>query len=65
MGRRPENFKIKRIRRKFTVERDILGKQNRQIHEEKMEIYIKIAENWWKIIKKMKCKSVVKKKTNL
>lgn len=42
-----------------------------------MEIYIKIAEsaeNWWKIIKKMKCKftvkkkskkSVVKKKTNL
>lgn len=59
MGRRPEKFKRKRIMRIFTVERDILGKQNRQIHEEKMEIYIKIAENWWKIIKKMKCKFTV------
>lgn len=58
MGRRPENFKRKRIRRIFTVERDILGKQNRK----KMEIYIKIAqmtENWRKIIKKMKCKFTV------
>lgn len=35
MERRPEKFKRKRIRRKFTIERDILGKQNRQIHEEK------------------------------
>lgn len=26
-----------------------------------MEIYIKIAENWWKIIKKMKCKFSLKK----
>lgn len=34
----------------------------------KMEIYIKIlqiAENWWKIIKKIKCKFTVKKKKKI
>lgn len=51
MGRRPEKFKRKRIRRIFTVKRDILGKQNRQIHEEKKW---KFTLKLQKIIKKMK-----------